>query len=116
MKKNEIIKDILYEILDESKGWFTLPEICKIFEEKNTTLDRYYSSLKKILRYNRDIFICNHKIDAFKLVKYGSTDDKLKTGTIRKIVYDFLDRNETPKHIDEIFKYVKKLSNLPTRC
>ena len=107
MGKHEQLKGILYEILDDNKGWLSLGEIENVLIEKYSFIKEYKSSMKKILRFNRDIFECNHKLNAFILVKHLILLDKDRTSKIKKIIYNYLDRNENPIHFDEIFKYVQ---------
>ncbi|MEI6822821.1 MAG: hypothetical protein WCL51_12875 [Bacteroidota bacterium] len=107
MEKHEQLKEILYEILDDNKGWLSLGEIENVLIEKYSFIKGYKSSMKKILRFNRDIFECNDKLKAFILVKHLNLLDKDRTSKLKKIIYNYFDRNENPIHFDEIFKYVQ---------
>ena len=49
MGKHEQLKGILYEILDDNKGWLSLGEIENVLIEKYSFIKEYKSSMKKIL-------------------------------------------------------------------
>ncbi len=107
MEKTQIIKNILYEILEENKGWMTMSEIANEFFNKKHPFSKIsISAFRFILRHNKDVFINNIKSDSYKLVMYGSKDDVLKNQPLVKNIFDFLNNYDDPKNIDEIVEFV----------
>ena len=108
MVDQQLIKEILIEILDGNNGWLTKHDIIEIIKEKYSSLKKYKTSMNFVLKFHCDVFINNNKDNTFKLVKSASQDDVIKCMTMRKLIYDFLDKNENPKDINEITEYVKQ--------
>ncbi len=100
------VHEYCYEVLEEASEPMTIDQIansvCIKFPDFNTTID----SLRGSLNREKELFIYFGRTSTYGLRKWESEKENLKGGTIRDIVEEYLLKEDLPKHISEIVKYV----------
>lgn len=102
-KKKESIADIIYDLLRASRNPLTMNEL---FTNINTMSSKGCRSMNSI-KYNVD------KDPRLCFVGYNrevslSEWDHIQTGNIRELLVSYLNKYETPRHIDDIVDYILK--------
>ena len=108
MKKGQLIKkNILEDILRENGGWMKSSEIeyivGNILNVKicKSTIRRFYFQIN-------DIVIFNSASNEYMLSEFASQDEIKKYSNINKLIFDYLNYYNTPKHINEILENVRQ--------
>ena len=100
------VHEYCYDVLEEASQPMTIDQIANSVSEKfpdfNTTID----SLRGSLNREKDLFMYFGRSSTYGLRKWEREKENLKGGTIRDIVEEYLLKEDSPKHISEIVKYV----------
>lgn len=106
-KRNTLkqVYEYVYEALDQlgkpSKVVDIYHKVLELYPHYDTDVDRVRSSMKR-----NNGFVPLGRKSIFGLKKWETELENFKGGTIRKIVEEFLDKSDSPKHITEITEYV----------
>lgn len=106
--KRKPLLEQMIETFEKEGRSLKVKELLDKINEQNSDSNSSESSLRAILIREKKTFINLRSTSTYGLRKWGNTNDSLKGGTIKNLVYEFLDGSETPMHISEIINHVKK--------
>jgi hypothetical protein len=103
--RNTMIKlsEYILEILEAAGKPLKLKEICKELKNKTSKVPPNLESLRSSILSVEEI-VAIGKTSTYALRKW----DSIKTGTIKDLVKEFLEKYNEPKHIADITAYVNK--------
>ena len=102
------IFDYCLEMLEEASVPMTNIQMRTKLLEKYPQIQMSDDAFPSTMNHRKDIFICFGRSNTFGLKKWETERDNVKGGTIREIVSKYLESNESPKHIYDIYLHVKK--------
>ena len=101
--RNTMVKlsEYILDILEHFGRPMKLKEICKELKSRTTKIPPNIESLRSSILSIEDV-VAIGKTSTYSLRKW----DSIKTGTIKEIVIEYLEKNNEPKHIADITIYV----------
>lgn len=102
------IQEYCYNVLEDESKPMGLVEIKNSINEKYPFLNLTTGQIRSSLIRERNTFISFGRSSTYGLRKWEAEKDNLRGGTIRDIVEEYLDKQNTPQHILDITDYVKK--------
>ena len=105
------LHEYCYDILDEFSVQMTVGEIEKALNNKYPEVKCTSESIRGSLIREKEIFVCFGRTSTYALKKWETEKENLRGGTIRDIIEEYLLKEDEPKHISEILKYVSKFRN-----
>ncbi len=94
------------EILEENKTVMHLKDICAAINLKYPELKITEQTLRSSIQREKENFIYFGRSSTYGLRIWENGTENIKGGTIRKLVEEFLNKENFPKHISEIMDYV----------
>ena len=101
------IREYSYEVLEEEGKPMTISQMGIKIAKKYPDLRFKEDSLSGTMFAKKDVFICFGRTNTFGLKKWEIEKDNIKGGTIRAMVKEYLGREKLPKHIYDVYKFVK---------
>ncbi|MBP6754699.1 MAG: hypothetical protein KA210_01030 [Bacteroidia bacterium] len=95
--------DILEEIGEPTK----IDKIYQLLEQKDPGITKSADALRGSLQRNPEIIFFG-RFSTYGLRKWESEKENIKGGSIKDLVLNYLDKNNTPIHINQILSEVKK--------
>ena len=103
------IIEYVYEALEENNKPLTVCELYNIIEEKHPGITKSADALRgNLIRATNLIYFGRSSTYGLKIWEDEQT---IKGGTIRDIVEEFLENQDTPIHIDKVTEYVNQFRN-----
>lgn len=114
--KTDSLCKMIIEILEKEGSPMTVKQLRRAILNINSSLlpsnsDEY---IRSILNKNRDIFAPLGRTSTYGLYIWEKQRSNFKGGSIRRIVKEFLSAHAEPKHIYDIFSFVKQYRPLTT--
>jgi hypothetical protein len=108
-KRNTIKQVVEYaiEVLDEIGEPTKVDKIYELLERKNPGITKSADALRGSLQRNPEIIFFG-RFSTYGLRKWETEKENIKGGSIKDLVYDYLNKNENPLHINQILSEVKK--------
>lgn len=108
-KRNTIKQVVEYaiEVLDEIGEPTKVDKIYDLLERKNPGITKSADALRGSLQRNPEIIFFG-RFSTYGLRKWETEKENIKGGSIKDLVYDYLNKNENPLHIIQILSEVKK--------
>jgi hypothetical protein len=104
----ETLVEVVYKILKEHARPMKIKEL---YEEMKKYRDKVsLDSIRSTVITNKDIFVSFNRNSTYA-IKEIIDGEKIKSGTIRSIAIEFLERFDTPQTIDDVVAYVQKYRN-----
>lgn len=100
------ISEYIIEILEKYGRPMNLREINQVLETMTPKAPQNIESLRSSILSIPEI-VAIGKTSTYSLEKWGG----IKTGTIKELVKEYLDRYEEPRHISEVTEYVNQYRN-----
>jgi hypothetical protein len=101
------LREYSLEVLEEEGKPMTIREMCTKITKKYPSLQFKEDSLNGTMFAKKDVFICFGRTNTFGLKKWEIEKDNIKGGTIRAMVKEYLGMEKLPKHIYDVYRFVK---------
>jgi hypothetical protein len=106
-KKLKSFEVYVVRILEEKSEPMTLSEIDSKIKENYPNIQVSKVSLRSCITKEKNLLIYYGRSSTYGLRKWEEEKENHKGGTIRKIVKEYLEKFDEPKHISEIVEHVK---------
>jgi hypothetical protein len=105
IKRNTLkkISEYIIEVMEDHKRPLTLQEICDSLKKLKIKVPQNIESLRSSILSIDDVTAIG-KTSTYALKSWN----KVKTGTIKQLVYEFVKKSDEPIHISEITNYVNQ--------
>lgn len=100
--------DLIYEIISEIGEPVKIEIILQKLNSDNYNNQVDKETLRNTIIRNKEYFICFGRTSTYGLKSWEDEKDDIKGGTIRTIVKEYLESQDLPCHMYEIWEHVKK--------
>ncbi|MEI8253964.1 MAG: hypothetical protein WCG25_09825 [bacterium] len=104
-------KDYIYKVIEQKGCPMNLQEICQGIKEICFDREVIEGSIKSNLISDKQLFISFGKSGTYGLKKWEKSRNDIMGGTIRRIVFEFLQKEDTPMYFMDITRHVKQYRN-----